>query len=99
MRSIIEELAYGNITPEARSPAKDARYRKATELLTRHERHLMERLGAADKDVFEKYLDAEGEASQLVETKNFVYGFKLGLTMTAEAFIGMNALYVDGDEL
>lgn len=63
------------------------------------EQKLLDRLGADDKDLFEKYVDAQGEANQLTAVKNLVYGYKLGLIMTAETFVGMDDLYVGGEEL
>jgi hypothetical protein len=99
MHSILEDLADGRITPEARSCAKDARYRKAMELTVRHEKHLAEELRGNDKDIFEKLLDAQAEASQYVESNAFIYGFKLGLMIAAEAFLTMDDLCVSGKEI
>jgi hypothetical protein len=48
---------------------------------------LLERLNEDDKILFQKYVNAQGEDNQLTATSNLIYGFKLGLTMTAEAFV------------
>ena len=63
------------------------------------EEKLLDRLGAEDRDLFEKYVDAQGEANQLTAVKNLIYGYRLGLTMTAEAFVGMDNLYAGGEDL
>ncbi len=39
------------------------------------------------------------EANQLTAVKNLIYGYRLGLTMTAEAFVGMDNLYAGGEDL
>lgn len=99
MRSILEEFAYGNVSPEAQYFDKNSRYGKAIELVERIEEKLMDRLDTDDKDLFEKYVDAQVEANQLTAVKNFVYGYKLGMIMTAESFVGIDDLYVGGEDL
>ena len=44
MARILEEFAYGNVSPEARFFRKDSRYGRAIELTARIERELMARL-------------------------------------------------------
>lgn len=66
-------------------------------LLTRNEQKILDRLGTEDKALFEKYVDAQGEVNRLTATNNFIYGYKLGLIMTAEAFVGRNDLVI-GEE-
>lgn len=99
MPSILEEFAYGNISPEVHQFDKNSKYGRTIELVANIEQKLFDRLGADDKNLFVKYVDAQGEANQLTAVKNLVYGYRLGLIMTAEAFIGMDDLYVGGEEL
>ena len=98
MPSILEEFAYGNVSPEVQTFQKDPKYGRVIELVSRIEQKLLDRLGADDKNLFEKYVVAQGEANQLTAVKNLVYGYKLGLMMTAETFIGMDDLYFGGEE-
>ena len=58
---------------------------------------LLEFLNSEDTSLLEKYMDAQGEVNGLTAVKNLIYGYKLGLLMTAEAFIGMDEL-IDGIE-
>lgn len=97
MKSILEEFAYGNISPEVRFFKRDSEFGKAMEFMSRNEQKLLDRLGVDDRDLFEKYIDAQGEVNRLTAVKNLIYGFKLGLTMTAEAYVGMNDL-IDGKD-
>ncbi len=99
MRSILEEFAYGNVSPQAQYFDKNSKYGRAIELVAEIEEKLLDRLGAEDRDLFEKYVDAQGEANQLTAVKNLIYGYRLGLTMTAEAFVGMDNLYAGGEDL
>lgn len=39
-----------------------------------------------------------GEVNQLTAVQNLVYGYRLGLVMTAEAFVGMDSLIAGGEE-
>ncbi len=97
MASILEEFAYGNISPEVQFFKKDSAFGKAMELVSRNEQKLIDRLGAEDKEIFQKYIDAQGEVNQLTAVKNLIYGYKLGLIMTAEAFIGKHDLIAGED--
>lgn len=99
MASILEEFAYGNLSPEVQFFKRDSEYGRAMEFVSRNEEKLLERLGADDKDLFQKYVEMQGELNQLTAVKNFIYGFKLGLIMTAETFIGMDDLYINGNNM
>lgn len=99
MPSILEEFAYGNVSPETQTFPKDSSYGRALELVAQIERELLDRLGAQEKELFIKYIAAQGEVNQLGAVRNCVYGYKLGMVMTAEAFVGMDDLYLSGEKL
>ncbi|MDR2933422.1 MAG: hypothetical protein LBV27_09995 [Oscillospiraceae bacterium] len=92
MTSILEEFAYGNVSPNDQSFSRDSEYGRAMELVVFNEKILLDRLEGEDRDLFRKYIDAQGEADRLTAVKNFIYGYKLGLVMTAEAFTSMDDL-------
>ncbi|WP_283609392.1 DUF6809 family protein [Faecalispora anaeroviscerum] len=92
MTSILEEFAYGNLSPEARHWGSDPEYREAVQVLSRNEETLLTTLNEEEKNLFQKYVDAQGEFNRLTAVGNLIYGYRLGLTMTAEAFIGMDEL-------
>ena len=91
MESIIAELFYGNITPSERSYCKTGEYAHILQLVTRNEEKLAETLTDAQKETFEKFKDGTSEISSMTEITAFTLGFKLGLRLTAEAFIGGNS--------
>ena len=88
MESIIEELYYGNITPAERSFRRTGEYAHILQLVARHEEKLAETLTEAQKETFEKFKDGTSELSGMTEVTAFTVGFKLGMRLTAEAFIG-----------
>lgn len=97
MSSILEQLAYGNLSPEAQYFKRDSAYGKAMKCVTSSEQKLLDRLGSEDKKVFQAYADMQGEVNRLTAANNLIYGFKLGLLMTAESFLTMDEL-IDGGE-
>lgn len=97
MGSILEEFAYGNISPEAQFFKRNSEYGEAMRLLSANEEKLLARLNEDEKILFQRYIVAQGEVNRLTAVGNLIYGYKLGLTMTAEAFIGMNDLIFDGE--
>ena len=88
MESIIEELYYGNITPAERNFCRTGEYAHILQLVTRNEEKLMQTLTEAQKETFEKFKDSTSDISSMTEVTAFTLGFKLGLRLTAEAFIG-----------
>jgi hypothetical protein len=99
MQSILEEFAYGTVIPRLQASDKSSEYGKVMALAACNEQKLLERLGAEDKKLFENYVGSLEEACRLAEVKNLMHGFKLGLTMTAEAFMGIDDLYISAEDL
>lgn len=97
MRSILEEFAYGNISPEVQYFKHNSAFGEAMSALTSNEEKLLEKLGGEEKAIFQKYVDAQGEINDLTAVKNMVYGYKLGVLMTAEAFITSGDLIAGGE--
>ena len=91
MESIIAELFYGNIIPSERSFRRAGEYTHILQLVTRNEEKLTETLTEAQRETFEKIKDGTSELNGMTEVTAFTLGFKLGLRLTAEAFIGGNS--------
>ena len=91
MQSIIEELYYGNITPAERSFRRTGEYAHILQLVSQNEEKLTETLTEAQKETFEKFKDSTSEISSMTAVTAFTLGFKLGLHLTAEAFISGNS--------
>jgi len=87
MRSIIEELYYGNITPADRDVIRGGTYSHLLHLLSRNEEELTKTLTQAQHEVFEKYRDCAMEINNANEITSFTVGFKLGMRLALEAMI------------
>jgi len=87
MRSILEEFAYGNINPGEQSYTKNSELREANALVGRINEKLLEELNPEEAKLLEKLADAHIEASSLTAVQHLLYGYKLGVIMTAEAFV------------
>ena len=96
MRSILEEFAYGNISPENQSFTKDSELGQAYALVSKLEQKLFETLNSEEKETLEKLMDAQVEANRLTTVKHLLYGYKLGVLMTAEAFVTGGDLIIEG---
>ena len=87
MRSIIEELYYGNITPADRDVIRGGTYSHLLHLVTRNEDDLMQTLTHAQQETFEKFKDCASELNDANELTSFTIGFKLGMRLALEAMI------------
>jgi len=87
MRSILTEFAYGNINPGEQSCAKDPELKEANVLVSRINEKLHERLNTEETELLEKLADAHIEVNSLTAIQSLLYGYKLGVIMTAEAFV------------
>ena len=87
MTSILEEFAYGNVSLQAQCFKRDLEFGQALNLVCKNEEKLLDKLDEEGKTLFEKYVDAQSKFNQLTAIKNVIYGYKLGVMMTAEAFV------------
>ena len=98
MRSILEEFAYGNISPGTQTFKRGSRFGQALRSVSDNEQKLLHKLDDEGKIIFQKYIDAQGEVNELTAVKNLIYGYKLGVLMTAEAFVTGGDLIAGDDE-
>ena len=94
MRSILKEFAYGNISPIAHPVNKDSELGQANALVVRLESKLLAMLNTEEKELLEKLIDAQLEVHQLAAVQHLLYGYRLGLIMTAEAFVTREELVI-----
>lgn len=87
MRSILEEFACGNISPETQFFKRNPQFGEAMDAVSSNEEKLLGRLDEEEKNIFQKFVEAQDEVNQLTAIKNLVYGYKLGVLMTAETFM------------
>lgn len=82
---LLEELYYGNIRPNARAYAPDSAYMEAVACGRRSSEKLLPTLTDAQRETFEKYVDAQDEASGIARCDAFACGFRLGMRLAMEA--------------
>ena len=90
MRSIIEELYYGNINPSDRDIIRGGTYSHILNFLTRNEDELVQTLTQAQQETFEKFKDCASELGDKNEMTSFVLGFKLRMRLTVETMISID---------
>ena len=87
MNSTIDELYYGNITPNELMARPDGRYAKLMKLIAKYEEQLSGTLSGEQKKAFESFRDCSDELTDIAQRNAFSIGFKLGLKLTAESLI------------
>jgi len=87
MRSILTEFAYGNINPELQPDSKQSELGEAFALVDRIEEKFRARLHTEEVELLERFTEAHIELNRLTAVQNLLYGYKLGVVMTAEAFV------------
>ena len=97
MKSILEEFAYGNISPQPRFFKKDSHYGRTMKTLSDSEEKLLSVLDGELKDTLKQFSDAQAEISLLSGVDRFVYGYRLGVLMTMEVFSGKDDLIVGSE--
>jgi len=93
MRSILEEFACGNISPENQPFKRNSKLGRAMDVVCRTEEQLLSKMNGEEKSIFQKHVDAQLEVVHFTAVENLVYGYKLGLLMTAEAFITSHEIF------
>ena len=89
---ILEELYYGNIRPDVKIYSKDSLFVESAHLREKNREILLESLNESQKETFEKFTDIQDEMDDISYYQKFTYGFKLGVMLMAEAFVGTDEL-------
>ena len=84
MKSILEELWYGNICTETDSRTTTPEMKQLMEYMARHHETLLATLNDEQKETFEKFDDCWDELTDINEREIFVYAFRLGANMAID---------------
>ena len=76
MRSILEELFYGNICPNTDCRIHDKETKQG--YIANHHDNLRSNLNEQQKEILEKFDDCYNELTDINEREIFTYAFKLG---------------------
>ena len=78
MRSILEELFYGNICPNTDCRSRDKETKQLMGYIADHHDNLLSTLNEQQKEILEKCDDCYNELIDINEREIFAYAFKLG---------------------
>ena len=98
MKSILHEFAYGNINPAEHSIPKNQHYKRTLNKLHEYDNTLQSSMDEEAQELFKRYTDALAEIHFIDETDKFIYGFKLGVLITTEVFVGKNSVVLGGKD-
>ena len=84
MRSILEELFYGNICPNTDCRSHDKETKQLMGYIADHHDNLLSTLNNQQKEILEKFDDCYNELTDINEREIFVYAFKLGMRIAIE---------------
>ena len=85
MRSILEELFYGNICPNTDCRSQDKETKQLMGYIADHHDNLLSTLNDQQKEILEKFDDCYNELSDINEREIFSYAFKLGMRIAIAA--------------
>ena len=86
MRSILEELFYGNICPNTDCRSTDKETKQLMGYIADHHDNLLSTLNEHQKEILEKFDDCYNELIDINERELFTYAFKLGARIMLAVF-------------
>ena len=84
MRKTLEDLYYGNITPNEQRMVPSSEMAKAVARVASYEKQLIEQLGEAEQETLTKLIRSQHEINGITALENFILGFRLGVRIMAE---------------
>ena len=84
MRSILEELWYGNVCPNAGCREVRKEVKELMGYIADHHDNLQATLTDKQKEILEKFDDCYAELTDINEREIFVYAFRLGARIAIE---------------
>ena len=84
MKSILEELFYGNVCPNTDCRSADKETKELMGYIADHHDALNGTLTDKQKEIFEKFNDYYDELTDINEREIFVYAFRLGARIAIE---------------
>ena len=84
MRTIQEDLYYGNITPNEQQMIPGSELKRAVDRVAKYENQLMEQIGVTEQETLTKLIRSQHEINSITATENFILGFRLGARLMVE---------------
>lgn len=92
MRTLLEELWYGNIYPQEQSTKHSREVKNLISLMGKNREELSATFTAEQNVTLEKYDDCVNEMYSIIERDAFAYGFRLGGRLMLEILYGNDDL-------
>jgi len=93
VKSILESFAYGEIRPLEGFFKWDSQYESVLDRVSEYEGKLMAMLNGEARELFVKFLEAQTEAGEAAGLDRFICGYRLGVLMMVEVFVGKGESY------
>ena len=90
MRTLLEELWYGNVSPQEQSKEHSREIKNLLNLMGKKRDNLSDTLTDEQKETLAKYDDCVNEMYGIIEREIFAYGFRLGGRFMLETLTGLN---------
>ena len=87
MRSILEELFYGNVCPNTDCRSQSQETKELMGYIADHHDKLIKELTDEQKETFEKFTDCYSELTDITEREIFVYAFRLGMKIAIDVLL------------
>ena len=87
MRDTLENLYFGNITPNDQSVKSGTALKKAMEQSAECEEKLTALLEDKEKALLLRLINAENEIGSTMALENFILGFRLGMRLAVEGLL------------
>ena len=84
MKSILEQLYYGNVSPWEKIFPKNPEFRPLLDKASEKEAYFAEKLNAEEEANFTEYQDIIQKANCMEVYESFSYGFRLGMSLLWE---------------
>ena len=89
--SILEDLWYGNLSPNERTIQKNSEYARLSKESLQCEEQFIKDLSAEGRQAYEDHTTKQMTLSSIAECDSFVSGFRLGARMMLEIFQTQNS--------
>ena len=96
MKSIFEELWYGNIDPQVDATRDNKEVKNLLALMMQNREKLCEKLNDEEKEILEKYDDCQIEMNSLIEREIFRYAVSLGMRLSFESLFYLENKNIGG---
>ncbi len=87
MRTVLEDLWYGNIAPSEQFLSGNTHFKELVSVMATDRDKLSENLTVEQNEWLEKYDDIINEMHSVAEVEAFKFGFRLAVGLLKESFV------------